>query len=321
MGHASNIRLPAVAGAFYPAGAEALGAAVEELLAEGRLRVSSRAHGGRSRAIHADQAPLPKALIVPHAGYVYSGPIAASAYALIEPFAAQIRRVVLLGPAHRVFLKGLAAPEASLLRTPLGDVPVDTAALHLLAHSRPGSVGTSAEAHAREHSLEVELPFLQRVTPDAKIVPIVVGRAPATEVARVLDALWGGRETVIVVSSDLSHHQPYEAARDADRRTASRILALDTAPLDGEDACGAASISGLLAVARARGLTAELVDLRSSGDTRGPRTEVVGYGAFAFYERAADAPVRANGEGRSSTTSAATTTTTTATTSPRGGPR
>ncbi len=164
-----------------------------------------------------------------------------------------------------------------MLRTPLGDVPVDDAALR--------SIGApaSAEAHRREHSLEVELPFLQRVAPRASVVPLVVGRASADEVARALDAVWGGRETVVVVSSDLSHYLPYDVGRATDGRTAARVVALDDT-LVGEEACGAAPLNGLLRVARRHKMRAELVDLRSSGDTAGPRDEVVGYGAFALYE-------------------------------------
>jgi len=254
-------RLPAVAGAFYPASPDALGSSVDRLLA-GALGRPER----------------PKAIIAPHAGYVYSGPIAASAFALFAPHADTIRRVVLLGPAHRVFVEGLASPGVAALRTPLGDVAVDTLSLDSLG------IPASPLAHEREHSLEVELPFLQRIAPVAEVVPLVVGRARPTEVGRVLDALWGGPETVIVVSSDLSHFLPYDAGRTADRRTADRIVALDDHPLVGEEACGAAPINGLVWVARRRGLRAELLDLRSSGDTAGKRSEVVGYGAFALWE-------------------------------------
>ncbi|HEY8078131.1 MAG TPA: AmmeMemoRadiSam system protein B [Labilithrix sp.] len=258
-----SVREPAVAGAFYPASRAALGELVSRLL-EGARKPETRA--------------LPKAIVAPHAGYVYSGPIAASAFALLEPYAESIERVVLVGPAHRVRVLGLASPGADALRTPLGDVVVDTAALASL------DVVASPAAHAREHSVEVELPFLQRVAPRARVVPLAVGRAGEDEVARVLEALWGGAETVIVVSSDLSHYLPYDEGRAVDERTAARIVALDAAPLEGEDACGCAGINGLLRIARAKGMRAELVDLRSSGDTAGKRDEVVGYGAFGFWE-------------------------------------
>lgn len=265
----ASVRSPAVAGTFYPAGTAALAAAVDGYLAEARAQLLRSA---------ADSAP-PKAIVVPHAGYVYSGPIAASAFVRLEPIAERIRRVVLLGPSHRVYVDGMVAPEATLLRTPLGDVEVDRAALAKLP-----DVGVSAAAHAREHSLEVELPFVQRVLPNARVVPLAVGRAAPAEVANVLEALWGGEETVIVVSSDLSHYLPYDVGRAEDERTCKRIVALD-GPIDGDKACGAGGLNGLLTVARRRGLVGEVVDLRSSGDTAGPRDEVVGYAAVVFHER------------------------------------
>jgi hypothetical protein len=258
----SHVRPPAVAGTFYPARAAELEAGVDAL-----LRAASTPPAG---------AP-PKALIVPHAGYIYSGAVAAEAYALLRPHADQIRRVVLLGPAHRAYVPGLALPEATAFATPLGDVQLDTEAMARLAVRR------SAVAHAREHSLEVELPFLMRVLERFRLVPIVVGEARAEAVADVLEALWGGPETVIVISSDLSHYLPYAAAKATDTRTAGRILALD-APLHHEEACGATPINGLLLVAKRRGLRPELIDLKSSGDTAGDKDQVVGYGAFAFRE-------------------------------------
>jgi len=264
---AQLVRAPAVAGAFYPAAPSALAAAVDGYLREARP---------------AARTGLPKALVVPHAGYIYSGPVAGSAYALLAPHAASITRVVLVGPAHRVYVEGVAGPGASKLRTPLGDVEVDEDALASIR-----GLTTSSAAHAREHSLEVQLPFLLRVAPNAHVVPLVVGKAAPSEVARVLEALWGGAETVVVVSSDLSHYLPYDLGRQVDTHTAERIAALDATPLEGEEACGAAAINGLVHVARAKGLTGSVVDLRSSGDTAGSRDEVVGYGAFAFYEGAA----------------------------------
>jgi AmmeMemoRadiSam system protein B len=261
-----TIRPPAVAGTFYPGDFEELDEVVGELLAEAERPARPR---------------LPKALVVPHAGYVYSGPVAASAFVRLAPHAAEIRRVVLVGPAHRAALSGLAWPGTRALRTPLGDVPVDVEALSLVPEVRE-----SVEAHRREHSLEVELPFLQRVAPEAKVVPLVVGRASAEEVGRVIDALWGGPETVVVVSSDLSHYLPYDRGRAEDEETCARIVTFAT-DLRGDEACGAAGINGLAWVARRRGLHAELCDRRSSGDTAGSRDEVVGYAAFAFYEEAA----------------------------------
>jgi AmmeMemoRadiSam system protein B len=256
----TEVRPAAVAGTFYPGDAERLARDVDAML----------------RAAPSATAAQPKALIVPHAGYVYSGPIAASAYATVAPSA--IDRVVLVGPAHRVALRGVAAPRARKLRTPLGDVDVDVEAL-----DRAG-VPRDDAAHAREHSLEVQLPFLQRMFgPRLRVCPIVCGRASVEEVAAVLRALWGGPETLVVVSSDLSHYLPYELGRRADEATAEKILALDV-DIDGDGACGYVGVRGLLAVAREKGLVPRLLDLRSSGDTAGPRGEVVGYGAFAFED-------------------------------------
>ena len=260
------IRPAAVAGMFYPAPSEALQTCVDDLLAV---------------AQSADLAPHPhpKAVIVPHAGFVYSGPIAARLYARIALHAAQYRRVILLGPAHRVALHGLAVPTCSAFATPLGTVPIDLEA-RAQACALP-QVCVSDPAHAQEHALEVQLPFLQRLLDCFSILPLVVGEARPASVGEVLTALWGGPETLIVVSSDLSHYLPYALARETDTQTAQRILALRT--LDNpHSACGASAINGLLHAAREHDLNAELVDLRNSGDTAGDRQRVVGYGAFAF---------------------------------------
>ena len=269
-----NVRPAAVAGTFYPADPALLAATVDALLAEARV-----GHGP-------ERAP-PKALILPHAGYVYSGPTAARGYVSVRARAEEIERVVVIGPAHRVDVAGVAAAGVDGFATPLGTVPVDVAALEAVP-----SVASSPLAHAREHCLEVHLPFLQRMFPGAKVIPLVT-RGPASEVARVLEALWGGAETLVVISSDLSHYLPYAAARAIDEDTAQRIEALDPRGLDPERACGAAAIDGLLEVARARGLRIERLDLRSSGDTAGRRDEVVGYGAFGFHEPGSDAGGRA----------------------------
>jgi len=257
-------RPAAVAGTFYPASAPELGRQVDELLA--------------AAAAPAKALP-PKALIAPHAGYAYSGPIAASAYAQIRSLRDRIRRVVLLGPVHRVPVRGLALPGAQRFATPLGDVEVDGAAIASL-RDLP-QVVESTLAHAAEHSLEVHLPFLQRLLDGFSLVPLAVGEASAEEVAEVLERLWGGDETLIVVSSDLSHYLPYDMARHIDGDTIDHLLSLETA-LDHERACGATPINGLLLAARRRGLTAELLDLRNSGDTAGDRRRVVGYAAVAF---------------------------------------
>lgn len=198
----------------------------------------------------------------------------------MKPFGERIERVVLVGPAHRVYVDGLVTPGASRVRTPLGELVVDEAALRTL----PG-IAANPTAHAREHSLEVELPFLQRVAPRAKLVMLAGTRAEPEVVGAALEALWGGPETLIVISSDLSHYLPYARGRSVDEQTCARILALDPT-IAGEHACGSIGINGLVWVARRKQLRVELVDLRSSGDTAGSHDEVVGYGAFAFYEAA-----------------------------------
>jgi hypothetical protein len=241
------------------------------------LRASVR---GYLREAKHDPAASPKALIAPHAGYVYSGPIAASAYALLAPVRERIERVVLLGPAHRVFVRGLAAPDATAFATPLGDVPIDRAALERLA-GLP-QVSLRPDAHAPEHSLEVHLPFLQVVLDEFSLVPLVVGDASGEEVAEVLEALWGGPETLIVVSSDLSHYESYATARRMDAATTRAIEALRPEDLQRDDACGRVPIQGLLRAARSHGLNPRTLDVRNSGDTAGPRDAVVGYGAWAF---------------------------------------
>jgi AmmeMemoRadiSam system protein B/AmmeMemoRadiSam system protein A len=270
-------RPPAVAGLFYPATREALEADVEDALRQAR-HVS---------------LPPPKALVVPHAGYVYSGVVAGAAYSLVDR--ASVRRVVLLGPCHRVPIRGLALPDADAFDTPLGSVDLDRDAVARIADL--GQVVRSPAAHAREHSLEVQLPFLQRRLGEFRLLPLAVGDASQDEVAEVLDRLWGGPETLIVVSSDLSHYHRYDEARAIDAATARAIVALDSA-LDHEQACGATPLAGLLAVARRRGMHATLLDLRNSGDTAGDRSRVVGYGAFALHERGAAQEALDDAKGR-----------------------
>lgn len=261
----SQVRPPAVAGLFYPADAALLRTQVAELLAA----ADGTAH-----------APL-KALIVPHAGYVYSGPIEASAYARLRAQAAQIRRVVLLGPAHRVAVRGLALPGAAAFATPLGEVRLDTDAAATL-RALPQVVDSPA-AHALEHALEVQLPFLQQLLGEFRLLPLVVGDATADEVADVLERLWGGPETLVLVSSDLSHYLPYARAQTVDTASIEAILRLEPR-LEHPQACGATPVNGLLLAARRRGMKAELFDLRNSGDTAGDRRRVVGYAALGFSE-------------------------------------
>ena len=263
----NTVRQPAVAGMFYPAGASELARDVGALLAD----AESAARGN----------PMPKAIIAPHAGYVYSGAIAASAYARLVPARGIVTRVVLLGPVHRVPVRGLALPGATALATPLGNIPVDADAVAAL--SRLPQVRVSTAAHALEHSLEVHLPFLQTVLEKFSVVPLAVGDATADEIAQVLDALWGGADTLIVVSSDLSHYLDYGEAQAIDRATAQAILDLRT-DISHDQACGGTPVNGLTLAARRRSLTPQLLDLRNSGDTAGDRRRVVGYGAFAFYE-------------------------------------
>jgi len=263
----TRTRRPAVAGSFYPASAEELRRSVRQLL--------NNVASGRS----GDSAP--KVLIAPHAGYVYSGSIAATAYARVASVADDIEKVVLLGPAHRVHVQGLALPEATRFETPLGTISIDRVAVDKVV-TLP-QVVLSDEAHAQEHALEVQLPFMQQVLGTFKLVPFVVGSATPEEVAEVLDALWGGTETLIVISSDLSHYLPYARACAIDEFTAETILRL-TPQLSHEQACGATPINGLLLAARARGLEPQLLDLRNSGDTAGDKERVVGYASFAFHE-------------------------------------
>jgi AmmeMemoRadiSam system protein B len=262
----SAVRPAAVAGTFYPQAPEVLGAEV-------------RAYLQRVAPAPAP-APRPKALIVPHAGYVYSGPVAAAAYARLTGLEG-IRRVVLLGPAHRVPLHGLAVPSVDAFATPLGEIEVDRAAA-TRALDLP-QVSESDRAHALEHSLEVQLPFLQLLLGGFRVVPFAVGDATVTEVAEVIELLWGGPETLILVSSDLSHYHAYGEARSIDHESAQAVLALSPT-LGYEQACGALPINGLVTVARRRGLHPELLDLRNSGDTAGDKYRVVGYASFVFSE-------------------------------------
>ena len=270
----ADTRAAAVAGLFYPADAAVLARDVQALLA----------------AVAQPNSPAgtPKALIVPHAGYIYSGPVAASAYARLRPLRGTIQRVVLLGPVHRVAVRGLALPGVQAFETPLGQVPIDREAVNRLLIRPMRQVTTSAAAHAPEHSLEVQLPFLQQVLGDFKIVPLAVGDTTPEAVAEVIEALWGGPETLIVVSSDLSHYLPYQAAQHIDQQTCAAIARLQT--LDShEQACGATPVNGLLLAARHHHLRPQLLDLRNSGDTAGDRERVVGYAAFAFAEESGHA--------------------------------
>ena len=266
-----TIRQPAVAGSFYPKDAQALRATLTRYLTAVDSSGAVSKLGSQARI---------KAIIVPHAGYIYSGPVAASAYARLAEVRDTITRIILLGPAHWVPAHGLAASSAEAFVTPLGRVAVDQATIATLL-ALP-QVHISDEAHAPEHSLEVQLPFLQVVLNDFSLVPLVVGQATPTEVEEVLNAVWDGPETLIVVSSDLSHYYDYPTAQHLDRAASGAIESLQPQDLSMEQACGRYAIQGLLLAARSHRLKVTTLDLRNSGDTAGPRDEVVGYGAYAF---------------------------------------
>ena len=262
----TNVRQPAVAGQFYPSDPQRLRATVKYFLRQAQSKCDGCA-----------DAP-PRAIIVPHAGYPYSGPVAASAYAQVAAAREIIRRVILLGPAHRVPVRGLAASSAVAFATPLGDVPLDRDAVERLLQLP--QVHLFDEAHAPEHGLEVHLPFLQLTLDDCHLVPLVVGEATPDEVAAVMEPFSGDEDALLVISSDLSHYLDYESARLLDRQTSDAIEALR--PLGAGRACGRYAINGLLQMARKRGWRARTLDLRNSGDTAGPRDQVVGYGAYRF---------------------------------------
>jgi len=255
---------------FYPGEARALSAEVDELL--GSLEPAPR-------------LGFPKALVVPHAGYIYSGPVAAAAYDQLAPARGVVRRVVLLGPVHRVPVRGLAIPTDEAFATPLGHVKIDRAALAAV-RELPQVVASDA-AHLHEHALEVQLPFLQRQLGEFALAPFAVGDASVAQVAQVLERLWGGRETLIVISTDLSHYQAYARAREIDSATLERIAHFAT-DLDHEEACGATPLNGFLAFARQRNLSIRLLAACNSGDTAGGKGQVVGYSSFALYERGSD---------------------------------
>ena len=259
-----QIRPAAVAGMFYPADAAELQQEINHYL---------QSNPGL-------ETP-PKAMIVPHAGYIYSGPVAATAYSCLTPVRDVINRVVLLGPAHRVPFTGLASSSASGFQTPLGTVPLDQPAIQKL--NQLPQVHIMDIAHEQEHSLEVHLPFLQVVLNDFELIPLVVGDASKKDVAEVLELVWGGEETLIVISSDLSHYQSYKVAQQIDRATSDAIEQLQPDQIHYDMACGRNPVNGLLEVARRKHLHAKTLDLRNSGDTAGPRDRVVGYGAYVFH--------------------------------------
>jgi AmmeMemoRadiSam system protein B len=256
-----TVRPAAVAGMFYPADPHDLESQIDAFLGQAE-----------------ESGEPPKAMIVPHAGYIYSGPVAASAYAMLAANRHSITRVVLIGPDHRVGFRGIAAPSADWFETPLGRIPVDQEAIDNL----PG-VERFDRAHKLEHSLEVHLPFLQKSLDDFSLVPLVVGQADPADVAAVLETLWGGDETLIVISSDLSHYHDYLTASRIDNETTRAIESFNDAAIGPQEACGYVGVRGLLQVASKKGLHEITLDVRNSGDTAGPRDQVVGYGAYLFY--------------------------------------
>lgn len=256
-------RQPAVAGTFYPENPQQLHQMLAHYLQEAKT-----------------DEKVPKAMIVPHAGYIYSGPTAAAAYARLKKARHLIKRVVIIGPSHRVAFDGLAVSQAETFTTPLGKIAVDQAAVAVIAQLP--FVQYLEQAHAHEHSLEVHLPFLQETLHDFKIVPIVAGDASAEQVGQVIDALWGGDETLIVISSDLSHYHDYLTAQQLDQATSEIIERQEYERLEFNSACGRVPVSGLLKVAREKSLAVRTIDLRNSGDTAGDKSKVVGYGAYVI---------------------------------------
>ena len=260
----SRTRKAAVAGMFYPASPATLSSQLDAYLKAAECK-----------------EPSPKAMIVPHAGTIYSGPIAASAYALLKNNHQNIERVIMLGPAHRVGFRGLAAPSNQYFETPLGRIEIDVEAVKIIAEKFP-QVIVDDRPHAEEHSLEVQLPFLQKTLGSFKLLPLVVGQATAEEVAEVIRECWGGPETLIVISSDLSHFHDYATAIKRDTETSAAIETLRGEDIGPEDACGFLPVRGLLKIAEEKNLKVETIDQRNSGDTAGDKSRVVGYGAYIF---------------------------------------
>lgn len=263
-----QIRPPAVAGMFYPSD-------------ETTLKNDIHIYLQQAHNISPHSTVTPKAIVVPHAGYIFSGPIAASAYQHLIPLKHQIKRVVLLGPCHRVAFKGLALPESDTFNTPLGNIEIDQKGIQQLASL--SQIITSEQAHRDEHSLEVQLPFLQAILDDFTLIPLVVGNATAEDVAEVINLLWGDEHTLIVISTDLSHYHNYNHAKQLDRSTSDAIANLKPELIEYEDACGRNGLKGMLKVATEKHLSVDILDLRNSGDTAGDKERVVGYGAYAFH--------------------------------------
>ncbi|PCJ42509.1 MAG: hypothetical protein COA71_03075 [SAR86 cluster bacterium] len=258
----TSIRSAAVAGTFYPGDQEELISSVDTML-------------------HAAQTnePCPKVIIAPHAGYIYSGTVAAAVYSRLKNRKHDISKVVLLGPSHKLGFKGVAASSADKFSTPLGDIPLALDSIKFLAAMN--SIGYLDQAHNQEHSLEVHLPFLQRALGSFELIPLVVGNASKENVAKILEYLWGGDETLVVISSDLSHYHEYAEAQRLDLATCKKIVSLQD-NLIGKEACGCGPLNGLLHLAKQHGMIVEKIDIKNSGDTAGSKDRVVGYGAFVI---------------------------------------
>ncbi len=260
-----TIRPAAVAGMFYSDDPDQLSSDVSYYL----------------QHAEASTKPAPKAIIVPHAGYIYSAPIAASAYRQLQSAKHKIKQVILLGPSHRVAFKGIATPDVDFFSTPLGNIKINQS---LCAKAEAlDFVHINPLAHAQEHSLEVQLPFLQSVLNEFELTPLVVGDCEPNDVAQLLELLWGDDETLIVISSDLSHYHNYTAAQKLDQKTSLAIENCQPEKISFEDACGRSPLNGLLTLAIKKHLKIDTIDLRNSGDTAGDKQRVVGYGAYVVH--------------------------------------
>ena len=267
-----TVRPPAVAGSFYPDDQDALVRMVDRMLGAAERR----------QAENTDMAAL-KALIVPHAGYRYSGEIAAAAYALLQQIRERISRVLLIGPAHRVRVQGLAISGADYFATPLGSIPIDVDSVKQCLE-KIDFVSISNKAHQQEHSLETQLPFLQRCLGRFSLVPVLVGSARPEQVAECLEFLWGGAETIVLISSDLSHFLPYNEAKRIDDFTCNAIVNLEPDAIGYDNACGQIGVRALLQIANRKQMQVAQLDARNSGDTSGRKDQVVGYASFAFFD-------------------------------------
>jgi hypothetical protein len=281
-----HVRAPILAGTWYPADANVLGNEVDRYIADAERLDPERLKGL-------------KAIIAPHAGYRFSGPVAGSAYAQVAAIRERVRRAVLVGPSHRVGFQGIAVSGAEQFQTPLGAIPIDREAIQSLL--RLPFVNEMEAAHAEEHSLEIHLPFLQRALGEFSLVPLVTGDASPQQVAEVLAHVWDGPETLIVISTDLTHFLDYDTARRIDSETSQAIVARDSGAIADHQACGRVGLKGLLEMSRQRDLSIDLLDLRNSGDTAGPHDRVVGYGSWVATETpssSGDKRVLAMGHGR-----------------------